>query len=51
MSAFDDDNGTLALERVWTQLITRIKGDAWKLADKVVEELRKKWYLGILERK
>lgn len=51
MSAFDDDDAMLALQRVWTQMITRIKGDARKLTDKVVEELRATRYLGLLQRK
>jgi hypothetical protein len=41
----------LAVERAWTQPITRIKGDAWKLTDKVVEELRATRYVGLLRRK
>lgn len=36
-----------AFERVWTQLITRITGDAWNLTDKVLEELRAKKYRGL----
>ena len=47
---FNDDDAMQAFERVWTDLITRIKGDAWKLTDKVLEELRAKKYPGLLSR-
>ena len=47
---FNDDDAMQAFERVWTELITRIKGDAWKLTDKVLEELREKKYPGLLSR-
>ena len=45
---FNDDDAMQAFERVWTELIARIKGDAWKLTDKVLEELRAKRYPGLL---
>jgi predicted nucleotidyltransferase component of viral defense system len=45
---FNDDDAMRAFERVWTELIVRIKGDAWKLTDKAVEELRQKRYPGLL---
>ena len=47
---FNDDDAMLAFEHVWTELITRIKGDAWKLTDKALEELRTKKYPGLLSR-
>ncbi len=47
---FTDDDALDAFERVWTELIIRIKGDAWKLTDKVLEELRTKKYSGLLTR-
>lgn len=47
---FNDDDAMQAFERVWKELITRIKGDAWKLTDKAVEELRAKKYPGLLSR-
>lgn len=47
---FNDDDAVQAFERVWTELITRIKGDAWKLTDKALEELRTKKYPGLLIR-
>ena len=46
---FNDDDALQAFERVWTELITRIKGDAWKLTDQALEELRTKKYSGLLE--
>ena len=47
---FNDEDALEAFERVWRQLITHIKGDAWKLTDKVLEELREKRYPGLLSR-
>ena len=47
---FNDDDAVQAFERVWKELITRIKGDAWKLTDKALEELRTKKYPGLLSR-
>ena len=37
-----------AFERVWTELITRISGDRWKLSDAVIEELRANRYPALL---
>ena len=45
---FNDDVAIQAFERVWTGLIARIPGDAWKLTDKVLEELWTKKYSGLL---
>ena len=47
---FNDDDAIQAFERVWKELIVRIKGDAWKLTDKALEELRTKKYPGLLSR-
>ncbi len=47
---FNDDDAIQAFERVWNELITRIKGAAWKLTDKALEELRAKKYPGLLSR-
>ena len=49
--AFNDEDAMLSFERVWTQPITRIKGGAWKLTDKVVEELRTPRYRGLPQSK
>jgi hypothetical protein len=45
---FSDDDAIAAFERVWTELIVKIKGDAWKLTDKAIEELRQKRYPKLL---
>ena len=45
---FNDDDAMRAFERVWKELITRIKGEAWKLSDQALEELREKTYPGLL---
>ncbi len=47
---FNDDDAIQAFECVWTELIARIKGDAWKLTDKALEDLRTKKYPGLLRR-
>jgi len=47
---FNDDDAMHAFEQVWTVLIARIKGDAWKLTDKVLEEMRVKKYPGLLNK-
>jgi predicted nucleotidyltransferase component of viral defense system len=46
---FNDADALHAFERVWMELITRIKGDAWKLTDKAIEELREKRYPNLLK--
>lgn len=45
---FNDDDAIRAFERVWKELISRIKGDAWKLTDKAIEELRTRKYPSLL---
>lgn len=47
---FNDDDALQAFERVWTELIALIKGDAWKLTEKAIEELRVRKYPGLLIR-
>jgi len=37
---FDDDAAMDAFNHVWRELITRIKGDPWKLSEQVINELR-----------
>ncbi len=37
---FDDDVAMVAFNHVWRELITRIKGDSWKLSEQVISELR-----------
>lgn len=45
---FDDDDVLVAFECIWNELIGRICGDAWKLTDKVVEDLRLRAYPRLL---
>ena len=45
---FNDDDAIDAFGRVWSDLVVRLKGDAWKLTGKVVAELRKKGYPKLL---
>lgn len=47
---FNDDDATQAFEHVWNELITRIKGEPWKLTDQALEALREKRYPGLLSR-
>jgi hypothetical protein len=46
---FSDDDAIVAFSRVWERLIIRIMGGAWKLTEKVVEELREKKYPKLLK--
>jgi predicted nucleotidyltransferase component of viral defense system len=45
---FNDDDAMRAFERVWNELIARLRGDAWKLTDKALDELRSKKYPNLL---
>jgi predicted nucleotidyltransferase component of viral defense system len=45
---FDDNDAMHAFERVWTDLISRVRGETWKLTDKALEELRSKKYPDLL---
>jgi predicted nucleotidyltransferase component of viral defense system len=45
---FNGDDALDAFEQVWSELVVRLKGDAWKLTDKVVTELRLKGYPALL---
>lgn len=45
---FNDDDALDAFELVWSSLVARLKGDAWKLTDTVIAELRKKRFPTLL---
>jgi len=45
---FNDADAIDAFGRVWSELVVRLKGDAWKLTDRVIAELRKKDYPTLL---
>lgn len=45
---FDDADAIRAFERVWRELIARIKGNPWKLTEKALEELRAGPYPALL---
>ena len=45
---FDDETAVAAFGRIWRELIVRIPGEAWKLTDSVVDELRQGRYPGLL---
>ncbi len=45
---FSESDAIEAFGRVWKKLVVRIKGDAWKLTDRTVEELRAKKYPKLL---
>lgn len=46
---FSEDDAIEAFGKVWKQLVVRIQGDAWKLTDKALEELREKKYPKLLK--
>lgn len=45
---FNDADALRAFELVWRELITRIKGDPWKVTERALEELRAKRFPGLL---
>lgn len=45
---FNELEALQAFERVWVELVTRIKGDPWKSTDKVVADLRTRRYPSLL---
>ena len=47
---FTDADAIEAFTRVWMELVARMKGDAWKLSDQVIEEFRQKKYPSLLRR-
>jgi len=38
---FDDGHATTAFGTIWSELISRIKGEPWKLSEKTIEGIRK----------
>ena len=38
---FTEDEAINAFEKIWFELITRIKGEPWKLSQKAIETIRK----------
>ncbi len=46
---FNDEDALRAFERVWKDLISRIQGDAWKLTEKVIGEIRANKYGNLLK--
>ncbi|MGQ0653740.1 MAG: nucleotidyl transferase AbiEii/AbiGii toxin family protein [Betaproteobacteria bacterium] len=45
---FNEDDAIEAFGKVWKELVVRIKGEAWKLTDKAIGELREKKYPNLL---
>src|SRR5690606_2481948 len=45
---FDEADALRAFERVWIELVARLRGDPWKSTDKVVAELRQRGYPTLL---
>lgn len=46
---FTEDEAIIAFGKVWFELIGRIKGEPWKLTEKVIEQLRQKKYPDLLK--
>lgn len=46
---FNDVDALAAFERVWIELIARLKGDSWRSTGKVVAELRQRTYPTLLQ--
>ena len=47
---FDENDALHAFERVWKELIVRIKGAAWKSTEQALAELRSSKYPSLLRR-
>ncbi|KAF0192318.1 MAG: Uncharacterized protein FD165_943 [Gammaproteobacteria bacterium] len=45
---FTEDDAIQAFGKIWVELVAWIKGDPWKLTDKVVEQLRQNKHPGLL---
>ncbi len=45
---FGEDDAITAFGTIWLELITRIKGEPWKLTNKAIEEIRQKKYPNLL---
>ena len=45
---FNGDDAIQAFERVWLELIVRIKGDSWKSTEAALKDLRESKYPGLL---
>lgn len=45
---FDEPEALRAFAMVWDELIVRIHGEAWKLSAKIIDDLRKKRFPGLL---
>lgn len=46
---FSDEDAVAAFNKVWTELITNLRGEPWKLTGKVVDEIRQKKYPELLK--
>ena len=46
---FGDADALRAFERVWVELVSRLRGDPWKLTSKAVAELRERGHLTLLK--
>lgn len=46
---FNDADAQHAFERVWIELVSQLRGDAWKSTGKVVAELRERGYPTLLQ--
>ena len=47
---FDNEDAITAFNHVWTELITRIKGEPWKLSEQLINELRNGKMPNLLQR-
>ena len=46
---FNDDDAVDAFNNVWMELVTRFKGESWKLSEQVIDELRKERVPNLLQ--
>lgn len=45
---FNENDAVAAFSRIWTELITNLRGEAWKQTDRVIEEIRRRKYPQLL---
>ena len=49
-ATFSDDEAIPAFERIWFELISRIKGDPWKLSLRTIEKVQRVKFPTFLQR-
>jgi hypothetical protein len=48
---YDESDAVEGFNDIWARLVTKLKGEPWKLSDKAVAELRSKRFPGLLQKR